>query len=210
MQADELETRKLLREYTALAPTYDERWSAYLHSTLSMSADLIAKLPANCALDVACGTGQLLEMLTRHPDEPELVGIDRVPAMLEVAKQRIGHRAMLIEAPAEDLPLEKASFQLVTSTNALHYFPDADAALHEMRRVIDPSGNLVITDWCRDFAAMKLLNRTLPWTRHAHTHTFSLSELEQKLARAGFRIIGSSRKKINWFWGMMSVHAVPV
>lgn len=210
MQADELETSKLLKEYTALAPTYDQRWSDYLHATLSMTAELIAELPADCALDVACGTGQLLEMLIKHPDEPELVGIDKVPAMLEVAKQRVGHRAVLLEAPAENLPLEKASFQLVTSTNALHYFPDASAALHEMRRVIVPSGNLVITDWCRDFATMKLLNGILPWTRHAHMHTFSLSELEQNLAKAGFRTIGSSRKKINWFWGLMSVHAVPV
>jgi hypothetical protein len=57
---------------------------------------------------------------------------------------------------------------------------------------------------------MKLLNRILPWTRHAHVHTFSLGELEQNLARCGLRMIGSSRTKIDWFWGLMIVHAVPV
>jgi hypothetical protein len=57
---------------------------------------------------------------------------------------------------------------------------------------------------------MKLLNRILPRTRHAHVHTFSLGELQQHLASCGLRMIGSSRKKIDWFWGLMTVHAVPV
>jgi ubiquinone/menaquinone biosynthesis C-methylase UbiE len=210
VQAGKLETEKLLKEYTALAPSYDRYWSTYLHASLSMTAELVADLPTDRILDIACGTGQLLEMLLEHPDDPELFGIDRVPAMLEVAKQRIGQRAKLLEASADELPFDQAAFQLVTCTNALHYFPDAAGALREMRRVLAPSGNLVITDWCRDYATMKLLNRILPWTRHAHVHTFSLGELEQNLARCGLRMIGSSRKKIDWLWGMMTVHAVPV
>ena len=40
--------------------------------------------------------------------------------MLAVARQRIGHRAMLLEAAAEKLPFGQAAFQLVTGTNALH------------------------------------------------------------------------------------------
>jgi ubiquinone/menaquinone biosynthesis C-methylase UbiE len=210
MQADALETGKLLKEYTALAPTYDRYWSTYLQASLSMTAEFIADLPADRILDVACGTGQLLEMLIEHPDDPELFGIDRVPAMLEVAKRRIGRRATLLEASAEELPFDQGAFQLVTCTNALHYFPDAAGALREMRRVLAPSGNLVITDWCRDYVTMKLLNRILPWTQHAHVHTFRLHELEQNLARCGLKMIGSSRKKIDWLWGLMTVHAVPV
>jgi ubiquinone/menaquinone biosynthesis C-methylase UbiE len=209
MQADEVETGKLLKEYTALAHSYDRYWSTYLHASLSMTAEFVADLPADRVLDVACGTGQLLEMLIEHPGDPELFGIDRVPAMLDVAKQRLGQRATLLEASAEELPFDQGAFQLVTCTNALHYFPAAAGALHEMRRVLTPTGNLVITDWCRDYTTMKLLNRILPWTRHAHVHTFSLGELEQNLARCGLRMIGSSRKKIDWFWGLMTVHAVP-
>ena len=209
MQADKPETEKLLKEYTALAPAYDRYWSTYLHTSLSMTAELVADLPADRVLDVACGTGQLLEMLLEHPDDPELFGIDRVPAMLEVAKQRIGQRVKLLEASAEELPFDQAAFELVTCTNALHYFPDAAGALREMRRVLSPSGNLIITDWCRDYASMKLLNCILPWTRHAHVHTYSLSELESSLAKANFRVIGVTKKKIDWFWGLMIVHAVP-
>jgi len=210
MQAGAFYDQKLLNEYTALASTYDQRWSAYLDASLQMTLDVVAELPAKRILDVACGTGQLLEMLANRPGDPALFGIDRVPAMLNVARQRNGPGATFAEADAAKIPFEGAGFQLITSTNALHYFPDINAALREFRRVVSPSGNLVITDWCRDFLWMKLLNRALPWTHHAHVRTFSIGELEQSLAVAGFKLVHKARKKIDWFWGLMVVHAIPV
>jgi len=209
MHNDTLQEEKLLKEYTALASTYDRRWSAYLDASLSMTLETVDKLPAERILDVACGTGLLLESLTKRFDQPDLVGIDRVPAMLDTARHRLGQRATLLEGAAERLPVADAAFQLVVSTNALHYFPDADAALREIRRVISPSGNLVITDWCRDYLWMKLLNRVLPMTRHAHVRTFNTHELENNLENAGFEVIAGTRKKIDWFWGLMTIHARP-
>ena len=210
MHNDSHQEEKLLREYTALAATYDQRWSAYLDASLSMTLETVAESPAERILDVACGTGLLLQSLAERPDRPELFGVDRVPAMLETARHRLGQRATLLEGTAETLPFEDAAFQLVISTNALHYFEDADAALNDIRRVMSPSGNLVITDWCRDYFWMKLLNRVLPMTRHAHVHTYTTGELEQHLAQSGFSVIGKTRQKIDWFWGLMTIHAIPV
>jgi ubiquinone/menaquinone biosynthesis C-methylase UbiE len=130
--------------------------------------------------------------------------------MLDVARDRIGQRATLIECDVTQLPFDDANFDLVTCNNALHYFPDAAATLREIRRVISPDGNLVITDWCRNYFSMKLLNRVLPWTQHAHAHTFSIRELELSLVDAGFSISSRSRRKIDWFWGLMTIHATPV
>jgi len=210
VQTSAQQTEKLLKEYTAIAATYDRRWSAYLGASLSMTLKVVADLPATRVLDIACGTGLLLKSLAERVDHPELVGIDRVPAMLDAAKENIGKQATLLEGEAENLPFDDAGFDLITSTNALHYFPDAIAALQEMRRVISPSGNLVITDWCRNYFWMRLLNRLLPWTQHAHVHTFTTAELEHQLSQSGFKVVGKTRKKIDWFWGLMTVHATPV
>jgi ubiquinone/menaquinone biosynthesis C-methylase UbiE len=207
---DDIQTQKLLKEYTKLAATYDQRWSAYLKASLRMTFEKVAKLPACRVLDVACGTGQLLGLLAKRSDLPELIGIDRVPAMLNVARQRFGHRATFLECEAAQLPFDDASFELITSTSAFHYFEDVDVILSEIRRVIYPKGNLVITDWSRNFLWMKLLNRILPWTHHAHVHTFSSRELEQCLVRAGFSIKSTTRTRIDWFWGMMTIHAAPI
>jgi ubiquinone/menaquinone biosynthesis C-methylase UbiE len=210
MSVESTQTEKLVREYTALAPSYDQRWSDYLHASFAMTLAQMSGLPAERVLDVACGTGQLLEFLAETTDQSELVGIDRVPAMLEVAKQRLADRATFLEGEAQHLPFEDAHFQLVTSTNAFHYFPDADGALREIRRVISPDGNLIITDWCRNFLWMRLLNRVLPWSQHAHVHAFSTNELKKGLEDAGFGIISETRSKIDWFWGLMTIHARPL
>ena len=209
MHTSTQQTKKLLKEYTAIATTYDRRWSAYLDASLSMTLKVIADLPATRVLDIACGTGLLLKSFAERADRPALVGIDRVPAMLDAAKENIGQQATLLEGEAENLPFDDAGFDLITSTNALHYFEDATAALQEMRRVISPGGNLVITDWCRDYFWMRLLNRILPWTQHAHVHTYTSAELEQKLSQSDFKIVCKTRKKINWFWGLMTIHATP-
>lgn len=209
MQTNARQTRKLLREYTSLASTYDQRWSAYIDTSLSMTHAMLAELPADRILDVACGTGLWLEMLAKQYSDAELFGIDRVPAMLNIARQRVGEQATLLEADAAELPFDDDGFQLVTTTNALHYFADVRSALLEIRRVLVPSGNLIITDWCRDYFWMKLLNRVLPLTSHAHGHTFSSAELERSLAAAGFEIVSSTTKKIDGFWALMTVHARP-
>lgn len=207
---DEHRTEKLLKEYTKLAPTYDQRWSAYLDASLCMTLETVADLPAERVLDVACGTGQLLELLAKRSDVAELVGIDRVPAMLDVAKQRLGKKASFLAGEVAKLPFEDAHFDLVLSTNALHYFPDVNASLREIRRVISPSGNLVITDWCRNYFWMRVLNRVLPWTHHAHAYTFSSSELVDSLAQAGFSIGSENKRKISWFWGLMTIRATAI
>jgi len=209
MQTADKQTRKLLREYTSLAPSYDRRWSAYIDASLAMTGKAITDLPATRILDVACGTGLWLEMLAQRYPDAELFGIDRVPAMLAIARNRTACHATLLEADATKLPFGDSGFQLVTTTNALHYFPDVHFALTEIRRVLDPSGNLVITDWCRDYFWMKFLNSVLPWTRHAHGHTFSHRELEKSLLAAGFEIVTSKAKKIDGFWALMTVHARP-
>ena len=209
MQTNAYQTAKLLKEYTLLAATYDRRWSAYIDASLSMTLKALAGLPTDRILDIACGTGLWLEMLTKRHSDAELFGIDSVPAMLDVARRRMGQRATLLEADAAELPFSDGGFQLVTTTNALHYFADVHSALLEIRRVLVPSGNLIITDWCRDYFWMKLLNRVLPLTSHAHGHTFSSRELERSLVAAGFDIVSSTTKKIDGFWALMAVHARP-
>ncbi len=209
LRPEEIQAKKLLREYTALAPAYDQRWSTYLKASLELTVEKLTQLPAGSVLDVACGTGQLLEAMADRTNSSRLVGIDRVPAMLELARRRLRQRATFLECDAATLPFDDAEFQLVVCTNALHYFPDVDAALREIRRVISPRGNLVITDWCRDYFWMRVLNRVLPLTQHAHAHTFSTRELRQCLRRAGFATCSETKRKIDGFWGLMTVHATP-
>ncbi len=206
---------KLVDEYSRLATDYDERWASYLAASFAMTEAALASSEARApgadarVLDVACGTGLLLRHLTSKMKYPYAVGIDRVPAMLERARQAVPDDAhLLLQADAASLPLADRAFSLVVSTSALHYFPDPAAALREMRRVLAPGGTLVITDWCRDYLTIRLLDMLLPLTPEAHVRAMTLKELCMAMEEAGFGVQFSTRRRIDWCWGLMTVRAV--
>jgi SAM-dependent methyltransferase len=91
------------------------------------------------ALDVGCGTGQSSQALLEIADEVDATDIS--PDMLAEAKRdgRIRYHV----APAERLPFEAGTFDLVTVGLAFHWFDQA-AFLEEAHRVLRPQGWLVV------------------------------------------------------------------
>lgn len=98
-------------------------------------------------LDVATGTGSLAREL-HDAGATTVVGLDRSPAMLEVAALRTPANAgvSLRYGDALDLPFPNASFDACTIGFGLRNLPDYQAALHEMARVLRPGGRLVILE----------------------------------------------------------------
>jgi SAM-dependent methyltransferase len=93
----------------------------------------------NRALDVGCGTGQSTLALLELADE--VVGVDSSAAMLS---QAIPHaQTRYVEASAEQMPFDNASFGLITVGLAFHWFNQKQFML-EAQRVLQPSGSLVI------------------------------------------------------------------
>ena len=110
--------------FAPLGPTYDRYarllslglepgWRRFLVSRLEVGTD--ARV-----LDVATGTGAVaLELVRRHGCS--VVGIDRSPEMLAVARSRVagrghGTRIELQEGRAESLPFADGAFDALTVT----------------------------------------------------------------------------------------------
>src|SRR3954468_13664680 len=62
------------------------------------------------ALDVGCGAGALALALAPHV--AEVVGVDRGPELLELARERAPANASFVEADATALPFDAGSFDL--------------------------------------------------------------------------------------------------
>jgi len=197
----------VVREYAELASGYDARWSSYIHASVQ---ETLARLPRKAGdriLDIGCGTGVLLAALAAANDDLQLQGIDPVPEMLAVARQRLPEGAILKAGWADNLQLPDASVDTVVSSSVFHYIRDPVAALAEMHRVLVPGGNLVITDWCRDFATTRMTDWYFSVFKAANFRTYGLAELEALVKNAAFTSVDGQRYKAGWWWGLMTVTA---
>jgi demethylmenaquinone methyltransferase / 2-methoxy-6-polyprenyl-1,4-benzoquinol methylase len=138
-------TRRALELFAPLGPTYeryarllslgqDPRWRRFLVSRVEAG-------PGDEVLDVATGTGAVARELLRQKG-CAVVGVDQSPEMLAVAREHLPATVKLIEASAEHLPFEDASFDALTVTYLLRYVDDPGATLTELARVVRSGGTV--------------------------------------------------------------------
>ena len=97
-------------------------------------------------LEVSFGTGWLL---TQYAGRFEAHGTDLNEAMLRIATRNLrrnGLSARLQIANVEEIPYPDSTFDTVLNTLAFSGYPDANAAMSELRRVLKPRGRMIIID----------------------------------------------------------------
>ena len=145
-------------------------------------------------IDVGCGAGHLLGHLAKAVgDAGRVFGLD--PSADQIAQARTGSEAFtnisFLERNADDTGLETDICDAATSTQALEYISDVDAALTEITRVLRPGGRFVnisiLWDHFRFHGAEAQFNNRIHDAFRAHCHHQMLPmELPGKLARLGY------------------------
>jgi len=197
----------VVAEYAKAAKHYDEKWAFYVEAT---TRETLRRLPLNAAsrvLDVGCGTGELLRRIRANVPDAVLAGLDPVPEMLDVAREKLSGRDDLRVGYADRLPWNAGTFDVVVSCNMFHYISEPLKALREMARVLRPTGALVLTDWCDDYFACRICNLYLRLTNRAFYKTYRQAECLELLKVAGYEVQSFERYKISWLWGLMTAVA---
>jgi len=194
----------VIAEYAKAAERYDEKWAFYVEATTRETLRRTPMTPQSRVLDVGCGTGELLRRLRARFPDASLAGLDPVPEMLAVARDKLSGKEDLRVGYADSLPWPGATFDVVVSCNMFHYITHPLESLAEMARVIRPGGALVLTDWCDDYLACRMCNLYLRLTNRAFYRTYRQAECLALLHSAGFTQIRFERYKINWLWGLMT------
>ena len=104
-------------------------------------------------LDIACGTGNSLELINQAMPEASLYGVDLSPAYIRKATENLADSkgtipVQLVQANGEELPFVDEFFEATTSTFLFHELP-AEArqnVINEAYRVTKPGGVFVICD----------------------------------------------------------------
>lgn len=137
--------RRSIRSYQKKADHYDETFDGrYTLAFKNLLLQTVQIPDGGKVLDVACGNGRLLQMLSgRHRFSG--YGVDISEKMVENAA-RLNPSMVFRQAGCDALPFEDAAFDVVTVCAAYHHFPDVQAFAAEARRVLAPGGRLYIAD----------------------------------------------------------------
>jgi SAM-dependent methyltransferase len=139
-------------------------------------------------LDVGCGTGANLELLSQFG---EAEGVDVSSEALAFCRAR-GLQSVS-EGEAEKLPYDNSSFDLVTGLDVVEHLDDDLAGLREMRRVLRPGGRALLF-----VPAFMFLWGVQDDISH-HRRRYTRSGLKEIVRQAGFEIERATYVNITFF-----------
>jgi ubiquinone/menaquinone biosynthesis C-methylase UbiE len=156
----------LLPDYSRQALRYDETRAAS-PSVLGPLRRALRGAPGRRLADIGGGTGNYALALKRDGWEP--VVVDPSPAMLARAQAK---GLDTVQADAQSLPFEDASFDAATMISMLHHVEDRQLALAEARRILKPAGKLALMGFTDEDAAtlwiVDYFPSSRPWMTATH------------------------------------------
>jgi ubiquinone/menaquinone biosynthesis C-methylase UbiE len=180
----------------AAADTFDEHASEYVDSTVHRAGPDLETLAAWCAgtdhsLDVATGAGHTAGAILNR-DVPDVTATDAAPEMVRTAKREFPGLQGVV-ADAERLPFQDSAFDAVACRIAAHHFPDPEAFVSEVARVLEPGGTFAFEDNIApdNNAFDTFLNKVERLRDPTHVRSYRESEWRTWLEDADFEITES-------------------
>lgn len=137
------------KHFNKQAKVYDETDTTYYSKEGKISCKDIASYLKNNEfknlLDVGCGTGYLIEILSKEK-EADYHGLDLSEEMIKVAKSKDIPNSTFIRGTADNLPYKDNTFDIVCCSQSFHHYPYQEKAIKEANRVLKPNGLYILSD----------------------------------------------------------------
>ena len=156
-------------------------------------AQYISRHMPRCAVavDLGCGTGNVLHAMLQKAET--VIGVDGSARMLELARRRFvyeGERVSLRIGDLSHLPLADGEADFAALNMVLHHVPEPEVVLHEIKRVLAPGGQLLLTDFDHhEDEGMRSEYGDL-WLG------FSKEKLDAHITQSGFQLVQSDYVKV--------------
>jgi ubiquinone/menaquinone biosynthesis C-methylase UbiE len=166
---------------------------ANLHSPLTSLYDHLSLADKDSVLDVACGNGRLLRMLSQKA-RINAHGIDVSEEMITAAQSGLKDAVFRVSS-AEKMDFPECSFDFVTVCCAFHHFTKPDAFMNEAYRVLKGNGKLVIAELSPAPVIRWIENLIIPRMNMGDVRLYRIKELYEFFKKAGFNNITHIKKR---------------
>jgi ubiquinone/menaquinone biosynthesis C-methylase UbiE len=197
-QEDEVK-QSVQKQFGRNAEKYVQSESHAQGDDLPLLVEWLQPQPNWVVLDIATGGGHVARVLSPHCGH--VVATDLTRPMLEAAaaaNRKAGAENLLyVVADAESLPFLAETFDAVTCRIAPHHFPDPDAFVGEVSRVLRPGGLFVLIDNVAPEQAEwgRFMNQVEKLRDDSHVRCLSVSEWRDLLVKHGFDTIRERQRK---------------
>ncbi len=190
------------QQFSAVAANYT---TSHVHAQgedLARMVDLAASQKTWRVLDAGCGAGHAA--LTFAPHVAHITGVDLSEAMLAQCRQNAAARSLtnvdFRRGDVEALPFEDASFDLVISRYSAHHWPQPQQALREIRRVLQPGGQFILSDIVSfdDFAVDTHVQAIELLRDPSHVRDHTVAGWRQMLGKMGFLVDEDNAPAYEW------------
>jgi ubiquinone/menaquinone biosynthesis C-methylase UbiE len=141
------------------------------------------------ALDVGTGAGALAFALA--PLVREVVGVDPVPELLELARARALPNTEFVEGDGTALPFAEGRFDLVGTHRTLHHVAQPERIVAELARVTRSGGHVLVVDQLApdDPSAAAALHDFETSRDPSHTRLLTDGELQELFTANGLSLV---------------------
>ena len=153
---------KIVSMFDNIAPTYDTANrvmsmgvdKSWRRKACDLAYDFYAKDSINKIVDVACGTGDMMDFWKKRAEIngitiDEIVGVDPSVGMVDVARQKYPTFNYHI-SKATEIPLEDHSADFLSITYGIRNVVEREDALDEFNRVLKKDGLVVILEFMKN------------------------------------------------------------
>ncbi len=184
MEKNKYEKRSV-RSYQRKADHYDDTFDGrFTREFKERLLTAISITGGDRVLDVACGNGRLLQMLSlKHTFDG--YGVDLSEKMIENAR-RLNPSMFFVQSGCDALPFQNAFFDVMTVCAAYHHFPDVSSFASEAFRVLKQGGTLHIAEVYYGRILRALFNPLVHFSPAGDVRFYGPDEIIGLLESAGF------------------------
>lgn len=162
-----------------------------------MVREYFEPLKPDTVVDMSCATGLFTRRLAKGGDYARVIGCDYSDSMLSEARRRIesddelkngsgATKLDLVRCDVGDIPMASESISALHAGAAMHCWPDLDAALSEIYRVLKPGGRFFTSTFLAAYFAAVQAAGGRDINSQAFQYFTSVDMLRDLFLKAGF------------------------